>query len=59
MTPGQLQTLTLYIASFPGPAQLPIAFSMEKGLKVMESWAGPGNESTHNLLYMVWLIWCF
>ena len=48
------------LASFPGPAQLPIACSMQAmgswaghasdgklgGAQVMGSWAGPGNEAT-------------
>ena len=32
------------LASFPGPAQLSVACSTEK--QVMESWVGPGNETT-------------
>ena len=40
MIPGERFSNGIYIASFPGPAQLSVAFSTE-------SWAGPGNEASN------------
>ena len=48
LIPGERFSNGIYIASFPGPAQLSVAFSTE-------SWAGPGNEAS---IYIHTWWWC-